>query len=160
MRKLDFEKDKYFECGRRHFEVSESLSFARYRESQKIMLEFGFSASFQDVYNNLNAGVDYFNKMKYYEMSIVLYKTLEGIKNIMEKDDPALRLCALFINEKDEDVTKFSEAMMKSKIDCWAEELEVSPFFYLAASLVLGWAPAYELHIQNSSNQETESPEE
>ena len=160
MRKLDFEKERYFECGGRHFEVTESLSFVRYRESQKIMLEFGFSSSFQDVYNNLMAAVDYFNKMKYYEMSIVLYKTLEGIKIITDKDNPSLRLCALFINEKDEDPTKFSEAMMKSKIDCWAEELEVGPFFYLAASLVLGWAPAYELHIRNTLNLEKEPQEE
>ena len=156
MKKLDFEKDKYFDCGGRHFEVTESLSFVRYRESQKIMLEFGFSQSFQDIFNNLTSAIDYYNKMKYYEMSIVIYKTMEGIKTISEKDDPALRLCALFINEKDEDPAKFSEAMMKSKIDCWAEELEVGPFFYLAASLVLGWAPAYEMHIRNALNLKEE----
>jgi hypothetical protein len=156
MRKINFETEKYFECQGKKFFVTNSLGFARYRILQKISLEFGFSSSFEDIYNNQLKLVEYYNKHDYFNMSIVVYKNLEGIKNIEEKDDPAFRLCALFINEEGEDPTIYNEAMMKAKIDCWAKELEVSPFFYLAVSLVPAWMPAYQLLIRSGSKEEKE----
>jgi len=149
LRQIDFIKEKNFECDGRKFEVTESLSFVRYRELQKIMIEFGFSATFEDIFNNLKKAVDLYNKHDYFNMSITVYKIQEGIKNLEEKDDPALRLCALFINEPDEDPTKYSDAMVQSKIESWGKEIEVNGFFYLAASLVPGWMPAYQLVIQS-----------
>ena len=154
MRKLDFNVDKNFECDGRKFEVTDSLSFTRYKELQKISLEFGFSATFEDIFNNNQKAIDAYNKHDYFTMSIILYKIQEGIKTIEDKDDPSLRLCALFINEPDEDPTKYNEAMMKSKIDCWGKEMDIAPFFYLAASLVPGWMPAYKLVIHDGSNPE------
>jgi hypothetical protein len=62
----------------------------------------------------------------------------------------------LFINEKDEDTTVVDEKKMKEKIDCWSKELEVSPFFHLAASLVDGWMPAYRLITRNTLKKESE----
>jgi hypothetical protein len=160
LRKIDFTKEKYFECDGRKFEVTDSLSFVRYRELQKIMIEFGFSATFEDIFKNLSKSIEYYNKHDYFSMSITIYKIQEGIKAIETKDDAALRLCALFINEPDEDATKYSDAMIQSKIDCWGKELEVNGFFYLAASLVPGWMPAYEISIRNGlkeDNQESKS---
>jgi len=154
LRKLDFNIDKNFECDGRKFEVTDSLSFTRYKELQKISLEFGFSATFEDIFNKLKLAVDFYNQHKYFDMSIVIYKIQEGIKTIEDKDDPSLRLCALFINETDEDPTKYNEAMMKSKIDCWGKELDITSFFYLAASLVPGWMPAYRLLIQDGLSPE------
>jgi hypothetical protein len=86
----------------------------------------------------------------YADVSVTLYNILTGTAMIEEKDAPALRLCALFINEKDEDTTVFDEKRMKEKIDCWSKDLEVSPFFHLAASLVDGWMPAYKLTTRNT----------
>lgn len=149
LRKIDFEKEKYFECDGKKFYVKESLSFVRYRELQRISLEFGFSATFEDIFLNLAKSVESYNKHDYFNMSIVLYKIQEGIKNLEQKDDPALRLCALFIDEENEDPTVYNEAMMKAKIDCWGRELSIDPFFYLAASLVPYWTNVYELHIRS-----------
>ena len=157
LRKIDFSKDKYFECDGRKFYVNESLSFARYRELQKISLEFGFSATFEDVFNNLAKSIEFYNKHDYFSMSITLYKIQEGIKNLPEKDDPALRLCALFINEENEDSTVYNEGVMKSKIDSWGRELSVDSFFYLAASLVPGWMPVYLVSTRNGLEVEKKS---
>jgi hypothetical protein len=154
LRKINFETEKIFTCDGKEFEVTETLSFTRYRELQKIMLEFGFSATFEDIFNNLGKAVESYNKHDYFNMSIILYKMQEGIKNLETKDDPSFRLCALFINEKDEDPTKYSEALMKSKIESWGKELEVTGFFYLAASLVPSWMPAYSIVSQGGSEEE------
>ena len=149
LRKLSFDTDKTFECGGKTFIVNDSLSFARYRESQKIMLEFGFSASFIDIFNSFKLATELFDKGKYFDMATTIYKVMEGVKNTIDKDDPSLRLCALFINEENEDPTIYSELINKKKIECWGKELDVAPFFYLAASLVEGWMNAYETTIRN-----------
>ena len=161
LRKIDFNKEKNFTCGGKEYRVIEDPGIIRYRMMQKIMLEFGFSATFEDMFKNLGIAVEHYNKHDYFSMSIVLYKMQEAIKNLDEKDDPALRICALFIIEKDEDLTICDEAFLKAKIDCWAQELEASPFFYLAASLIPGWMPAYELIIRGGLSQpkESKSPE-
>ncbi len=155
LRKIDF-NEKKFTCDGREFTVTDTLSFARYREFIKIKLEFGYSCSFAELWNNLSAIPELFNKGKYFEMANLNYKMLEGIKNATEKDVPALRICALFINEKGEDPTIYSESLMKDKIDCWGRELEISPFFYLAAGLVENWKDAYESIILNGLTEPVE----
>lgn len=149
LRKLDFEKDKYFECGGRKFYVHDTLSFVRWREMQRINLEFGYSASFIDIYNNLDKAVQEFNKHQYFNMAVIINNIQSGIIRLDKKDDPAQRICALFINEEGEDLTTINDGIIKSKIDCWNKELDALPFFYLASSLVKGWMSAYEKIFQS-----------
>lgn len=158
LRTINFE-DKVFECGGRKFFIRESLSFVRYRELQKISLEFGYSATFADIFNNLGKAVESFNKHRYDEMVITIHNIRTGIAKLESKDDPALRLCALFIDEEGEDPTVYDEGKMSDKIACWGGELDSRPFFHLAASLVLGWMPAYLLTIQNGSKEESQESE-
>jgi hypothetical protein len=153
LRKIDFEKDSYFECGGKKFFKTDSLSFVRYRELQKIMLEFGFSATFVDIYNSTKQAIEAYNKHDYFAMSIIIYKIQEGIVNLQDKDDPALRMCALFINEENEDLTKYNESEMKAKIDCWTSELEVIPFVNLALAVQTDWIKTYQLLIRGGLNQ-------
>ena len=156
MRVIDF-KQKQFECGGRTFFIEDTLSFNRYRELQRLSIEFGFSRTFVDLFKDIQKCYDLMQTAKNYaDVSVTLYNILTGTAMIEEKDAPALRLCALFINEKDEDTTVFDEKRMKEKIDCWSKELEVSPFFHLAASLVDGWMPAYKLTTRNTLKKEKE----
>lgn len=152
MRTIDF-KEKKFECGGRTFYVQDSLSFNRFRELQRISIEFGFSTTFVELFKEIQKCYDYVQTNKNWgDLAVTLYNLLHGVSSIDNKDAAAIRLCALFINEKDEDVTVFDEAKMKDKIECWAKELDVSPFFHLAASLVDGWMPAYNITIRNTSD--------
>ena len=152
MRTIDF-KEKKFECGGRTFYVQDSLSFNRFRELQRISIEFGFSTTFVELFKEIQKCYDYVQTNKNWgDLAVTLFNLLHGVSSIGNKDAAAIRLCALFINEKDEDVTVFDEAKMKDKIECWAKELDVSPFFHLAASLVDGWMPAYNITIRNTSD--------
>lgn len=150
LRKIDF-NEKTFECGGRKFRVDnfDSLSFERYKELQKISLEFGFNANIEQIFNSLKSAWEDLNKLKFAEAAVKIHNILYGITRLEEKDDPALRISALFINEEGEDVAVYDEAKMRSKIDCWAKELDITPFFYLASSLATGWMPAYQILIQN-----------
>ena len=76
-----------------------------------------------------------------------------GVVSLEEKNDPALRLCALFIDEDGEDPTVYDEGKMREKIECWSKELAVLPFFQLAANLVPGWMNVYKIVTQDGSEQ-------
>ena len=149
LRTLDFAKEKKFECGGRTFYVQESLSFNRYRELQRISIEFGFSTTFLDMFKGVQKIREALNKVDFVAAAVTAENMLIGLSNLDTKDDPALRLCALFINEKDENVTVFDEVKMKDKIECWGKELDISPFFHLAISLVHGWMPAYKVTTES-----------
>lgn len=148
LKTIDFSK-KYFECEGRKFYVRDSLSFARYRELQKINLEFGFSATFQDIFKNLRMAWDNLNSLKLGEAAVILHNVMYGIIQLDDKEDPALRVCALFIDEEGEDPSVYDEGKMKEKIDLWGKHYEVSPFFQLASDLTMGWTDAYRVVIQS-----------
>lgn len=155
LKTIDFTK-KHFECGGKKFYVRDSLSFARYRELQKINLEFGYSATFQDIFKNIRTAWDLLNQVKLGEAAVVLHNIMYGVVSLEEKDDPALRLCALFIDEEGEDPFVYDEAKTKEKIEIWSKECDVTPFFQLASSLTPGWSHAYKIIIPDGSKEERE----
>ena len=150
LRIIDFEK-KHFECQGRKFFLKDSLSFNRYRELQKLILEFGYSATFIDIFKNLRIAWDHMNALKLGEASVVIHNIMVGVNSLEEKYDSAFRICALFIDEEGEDVTLYDEAMMREKIDCWGKELDVTPFFQLASRLVPFWINAYKIVSKDGS---------
>lgn len=157
LRVINFD-DKHFECGGRKFYKKDSLSFTRYKVLQEINLEFGFSANFHDIFKQLRVAWDHLNNLRLGEAAVTIHNIMYGVVSLDEKDDPALRMCALFIDEEGEDPTKYDEGKMREKIQCWGEELDVSPFFQLAANLCPDWIPAYKLVSQSISKKENEKP--
>jgi hypothetical protein len=150
LRVIDLD-DKYFECQKRKFYKKESLSFNRYRELQKLILEFGYNATFVDIFKNIRKAWDHMNALKLGEAAVELHNIMTGIKSLEEKHDPALRICALFYDEEGEDPTVFDDSKMREKIDCWGMELDVSPFFQLASRLVPFWINAYKIVTRDGS---------
>lgn len=150
LRTINFETDKSFECQGRKFYLRESLSFTRYRELQKLNLEFGYSATFHDIFKQIRTAWDFLNSTKLGEAAVVLHNIMYGVVSLEDKEDPALRLCALFIDEDGEDPAVYDEAKMKEKIKCWSDGgLDTSPFFQLAANLIPRWRKDYLLVSQS-----------
>ena len=155
---IDFSK-KYFTCDGRKFYIKDTLSFNRYRELQKIILEFGYSATFVDIFKNIKTAWDFMNALKFGDAAVTLHNIMIGIKKLEDKDDPALRLCALFIDEEGEDSTVYDEGKMREKVDCWSKECAVTPFFQLATRIVPSWINAYKI-VSRSGFLETKEEKE
>jgi len=153
LKTIDFTK-KYFECQGRKFYLQDSLSFNRYRELQKIIIESGYSATFVDLFKNIKTAWDFMNSLRFGDAAVTLHNIMMGVKNLEVKDDAALRMCALFIDEEGEDGTVYDEGKMREKIDCWAKECAVTPFFQLAANLVPSWINAYKIVTQSGLKEE------
>ena len=152
LRTIDFTQTKSFECAKRKFHINpDQLSFMRYRELPRINLEFGFSVSFIDLFKNVRATYDLLNQVKFADAAVLLHNILYGVVSLEEKDDPAWRICALFINEEGEDLAVYDEAKARDKIECWSKELDCLPFFQLASSLTPGWTNAYRTVIPDGS---------
>jgi hypothetical protein len=61
---------------------------------------------------------------------------MTGINDAMQKRyHPVLLMCTLFINEEDEDVSKYDEQRARDKLEDW-KEYSVNDFFQLAFNLV------------------------
>jgi hypothetical protein len=99
------------------------------------------------------------NQLKFSDAAVTLHNIMLGIKSLETKDDAVFRLCALFLDEEGEDATLYDEGKMREKIDCWAKELDVTPFFQLAAKLVPDWINAYKIVSQNGLNEEPQKVE-
>lgn len=154
LKTVDFSK-KEFECGGRKFYVQDSLSFNRYRELQRLSIEFGFSRTFVDLFKDIQKVYGLMQTAQNFaDVSVTLYNIIAGVSILEDKNDPALTLCALFINEADEDITEYNELKIKDKIACWGRELDVTPFFHMACSLVEGWMPAYKLTLSSILKEE------
>jgi len=153
LKNIDFSK-KFFECQGRKFYIKESLSFNRYRELQKLILEFGYSATFVDIFKNLRIAWDHLNNLKLGDAAVTLHNIMYGIKNLEDKDDAALRICALFMDEEGEDATQYDEGKMREKVDCWSKECSVTPFFQWAANAVPSWINAYRIVSQSGLKEE------
>ena len=97
--------------------------------------------------------------LKLGEAAVILHNIMYGVVSLEDKDDPALRVCALFIDQEGEDVTVYDEGKMREKIDCWGKECDVLPFFQLAASLVPGWMSVYQDFSQNGLKVKAEKEE-
>lgn len=158
LKKIDL-NEPFFECQGRKFFRQDSISFTRYRILQQLIIEFSFSATFVELFKNIQTAWDYMNELKLGDAAVTLHNIMYGIKNLDEKDDPALRLCALFFNEKDEDIFEYDEAKMREKIACWGKELDVTPFFRYAANLVPSWINAFRIVSQDGLKKEEKKEE-
>lgn len=152
VRKLD-DNVKTFDCDGRKFVIRDTLSFNRFEKLKEFSLEFGFSATFKDIFMNLKKAWEFLNKLQLAEAAVIIHNIMKGITILEQKNDVSFRIAALFINEEKEDDTVYDEAVMQSKIDCWSRELEASFFLNLAAGLVSHWIAAYRLTLKDISEK-------
>src|SRR4030042_195057 len=127
VRKLD-ENTGSFECGGRKFFIRDTLSFNRFEKLKEFSLEFGFSATFKDIFMQLKKAWDMLNKLQLAEASVVIHNIMKGITLLEQKNDVSFRIAALFINEDTEDETVYDEAKADDKISIWAKDLEARFF--------------------------------
>jgi hypothetical protein len=148
---------QYFECGGKKFYISDKMSFIKFEKLSELSLEFGFSATFKDIFTQLKKLYELLNSMKFADSAIVCHNIMSGIVNLEQKDNAAFRICALFILEEGENEVEYNEAKIKEKIDCWASELDAGFFLNFAASIIPTWIAAYRLVSQNYSKKQKEN---
>ena len=145
---------KYFEANGKKYRVTKMLSVERWRMYEDLQPLIGFGRSFQDIFDNVKKAYEALQHPKIADASVTLHNILKGVKEKLEdRHDPALQICALFINGEGEDEKVYDEAVMKNKIEDWQKEgYAIQDFFSLAWNLVPGFIDIYKDDLQDISS--------
>lgn len=159
LKKLDAGTD-HFECGGKKFYISDKLSFTKFEKLSEWALEFGYSATFKDIFIKLKQIWESIEKGQIGTCAVTVHNLMSGIVNLEQKYNVAFRICALFILEENESEVEYSESKINEKIECWSKELDATFFLNFAASLIPYWITAYKnvsLNISKEQNQKEQS---
>lgn len=159
-KRIDFEKGEFEADGRKFF-ISNTLTIERFIEYERLQNSMGFNMSFKEIFTQIKEAYNLINSNKLVDGGIKLHNLMNGISQRIDgKLNPALEICALFIVEKDEDVTKYDESVIKSKIESWRKEgYSMQDFFTLAVSLVEGFTESYRDFTEGISSLAEETEE-
>lgn len=155
LKPIDFTK-KVLPANGKTYYIEESISYGRWKEYRKHTITLPLDMGFDTLFNHLLDGYNKLNKKEpdILGCGIVLHNLMNGIKNIMdEKNIPVvLKMCALFINEENEDRSVITEQMIESKVADWAAEgYDMGSFFTLAVSLIPDFLKNYDQLTQSTS---------
>lgn len=137
----------------------ECLTPARYNHFQKLRTKHGFGMTIEEIRAEMTKAVNILNDVfkgdtrRNAMHAVLIYQNL--LDKLTEKKGDQnqlfeLMICTLFINEKGEDVTKWSEAAASKKIENWINEgYNVLGFFLLVQNFVLQLNTAFESSTEN-----------
>ncbi len=145
-------KEKTFTANSKTYEIEESFSYARWMEYEKLQIELSYGVTFQALFHNLKEVWEELQQMHFGKACVLVYNMMAGVKNKLDdRIHPALRMCALFINTKDEDRRIITEEMIKVKMADWeAEGISVNSFFALAIGFIPNFISAYKEVTQDT----------
>ena len=142
---------KTFTANNVEYGVATSMSIRRWEEFEILQVEVGMARSYDQFHAQhvkLASLVDKLARREdaLGEMMTILNDLINGGFLVTKREvHPALKMCALFINRKDEDLTTITDAMIAEKINDWRTEgISVNYFFGFAWHLIPGFVAAYK----------------
>jgi hypothetical protein len=152
--RIDFEKGM-LQTPKHTYFVSESLSVDRYIEFEQMQAAAAYGCTFQDIAKAWQDIKDALNKVKFVEAAAIIDNMQNALSAGAEKKNHvALRVCALFLNEVDEDTRTYKAEVIDAKINDWLESgVCYEDFFRLTVSLVPGLLAAYREILKNISGK-------
>lgn len=147
-KRIDLEKGSFVANGK-NYSVNSVLTITRFCEFQILEKELAFSMSFQNVFKEISEACDLFDEARSFgeiaEARTKLDNLRRGIAKLEEKEPTVLRICALFINTEDEDVSIWNNDLMSRKIEDWKiEGIAIQDFFQFALNSVNGFIAIYK----------------
>lgn len=142
LKRLDMSAQS-FEANGTTYYIESGMSIERFCEYQILEKEAGFGISFRKMFENLKALHALMNNVKFVEAAVMLDNMMTGVAKMEEKEPTMLKICALFINTKEEDRSIINNDMIVKKIEDWKKEYDVRDFFTLALNTVDGFLEIY-----------------
>lgn len=156
LKNLDPKVKSFMANGKEYF-VESRLSIERFIAYQKLEVEFAFNGGFAAIMKMLDSSFEFLNKGELANACVLVDNTRKSIrKQDKDKRIPALDLCSLFLNTKDEDRRVITDEMLMEKQRDFEEEgIPVDFFLHLAANLVTG----YKEHLKPKESTTLKEPE-
>lgn len=159
MDKLKELPSETFKANGHEYYISQSLSVRRFREFEKFRFQYGLGIGLVDARKEVIKIFKSLNEGKVADASVTSHNMANMIERLDQDKDPVvMKLCALFINRKGEDVTAYDVQVMEEKINDWAEEgYRIEDFFTLASTLSKNFSNDLDEDSENTSQSQKES---
>jgi hypothetical protein len=154
-----------FTANGRNYIIEKKISIARRMECDKLLVEVTGGGNLGENFTDWRKVYDLCNEKKFADIAVLAHNRMEGVKKWQERHDPVLALCALFINEENEDRRLISKEMIDAKIKDWdTAGIEYAFFLTMAGgllkSLMAGWSDTSQNTSANiNEEQKPEVPE-
>ncbi len=132
-----------FEANGKTYVVESTLSVNRYIEYQQLEIQAGMGVDFAGMIKGIDEVIALLNKVQFVDAAIKLNNLRSGVLDIPRKEPNLLKLCALFINEENEDRATITSERISQKIEDWGE-YEAQGFFALALTSINGFIDIYK----------------
>lgn len=144
-KRIDFEKGE-LKTENHLYKVAQSLSVDKWQEFLIIQQEVAYGLTFEEFFEIDKEIYAALNKLDFVRASTLVYNRMTAIQiGIEKRQDPILRLCALFLIREDEDPTIYNESICKEKLHDWRTSgIDFKDFFLLAAKVVPGLLSALD----------------
>jgi len=117
--------------------IDDSLTVRReiVLDQYKLEVETGYTAG--KVIEKMKESLELSNKQKFIEGAIVIHNVIDYSLRTTERLNALLNICMLFFNEKDEDVSQWSDSLRDAKLaDIMDAGYNAHDFFLLATYFV------------------------
>lgn len=152
--------DKKFTANGKEYIVSDKISINRYIEYQKLQPLLTFGTNFEEMFKQLKNAYNNLNKQNFADSAVIIHNILNNVSKVEESSrvHPALKMAAMFINTKEEDISVYDEEITKQKIEDWAKEgYSVSDFFTLSLNSISGFRQAFQEYTEKRNEMGTMS---
>lgn len=151
---IDTAKPSFIANGKTYF-IETSMSIERYCEFQILEKELTYGMSFEKMMDYLKQIYKMLDKQQFAASAVMIDQMIRGVAKVQEREPVVLKICALFINEENEDRSKWSNDLIVRKIEDWKlEGISMNSFFSLALNSVNGFLDVYNKVSQIASGKE------
>ena len=146
-----------FKANGKTYAIEKKISIARKIECDKLIIEVTGGGNMGENFSDWKKVYELCNDKKFADIAVLAHNRMEGVKKWQERHDPVLALCALFINEENEDRRIVSDEIIKAKIKDWeAEGIEYAFFLTMAKGLLKNLTENWSDISLNTSEEEKE----
>lgn len=147
LKEIDHKTVQSIEANGTTYYLESKISIKRFEVFQMLEVDFGYPGGFAGVYKSLNKSIELLNKQQWVDAAVELC----NIRDVMKKSDdnrrqPAVDMCSLFLNTKDEDRTTITNEMLAKKQEDFEKAgIPMDFFLHLAAKLTIGYRESLKL---------------
>lgn len=133
LKQINPSEKSFMANGKTYWIEAGDISIARWAKYEEYTLEMQYGVNQVELFNKFKQITELANKLQFADIAVLCYNTQNGIRGMMERLPVALKVCALFINEENEDRGSISDDLVMKKINDWQlEGYAVGSFFQLA----------------------------
>jgi hypothetical protein len=137
--------DGQFMANGKLYIIESGFSIERFALYQQYQIEAGYGVSFVEMLKNWERVVNYANALRFTDIAVLAHNMVRGVAKIADREPVLLKMCALFINEQNEDRRTINPDIITAKINDWrAEGYDIRGFFTLASNIITGFIEHYE----------------